>query len=386
MTTINKYNPCIDYKPPFDKEEGTTIKLKIGNREGKIRLMTGSSVEEVLYTIKAFENKISDLNIPTNRIIKEFMNCLGSKARDRWAKLIKNRGEEFPLTPQGWDEAKSEWILDYAKDNKAKDAIISAWTSTSNYMKPREEGIEDHADRIDTICTYIDLLPGNHNILTDMERKSLLFNTFPKSWRSEFTLNRNDPELASEKEIKDFMEKKKELADKEDGAKERAKTKLKKLEDSKKKRDDKKGSQPCRTHEGAHLWKDCPLNPRNRGRNNRPARGGFNRNYGRGREFNRGFETRFNLNNRGRIPHGKNFGNRFHGGRGAFQNSNFGSGRGRGNPQEQFYQHHQHSIDFGDNSTLSTSQSSAHSNWDTNSSNEAFYNHYQNQGYGYRPF
>ena len=70
MTTINKYNPCIDYKPPFDKEEGTSVKLKIGNREGKIRLMTGSSVEEVLYTIKAFENKISDLNIPTNRIIK----------------------------------------------------------------------------------------------------------------------------------------------------------------------------------------------------------------------------------------------------------------------------------------------------------------------------
>ena len=75
MTPINKYNPCIDYKPPFDKEEGTSIKLKIGNREGKIRLMTRSTVEEVLYTIKAFKNKILDLNIPTNnRLIKEFMN------------------------------------------------------------------------------------------------------------------------------------------------------------------------------------------------------------------------------------------------------------------------------------------------------------------------
>ena len=86
MMTINKYkiySPCIDYyKPPFDKEEGTSIKLKIGNREGKIRLMTGSRFEEVLYTIKAFENKISDQKIPTNRINKEFMNCLGTKARD----------------------------------------------------------------------------------------------------------------------------------------------------------------------------------------------------------------------------------------------------------------------------------------------------------------
>ena len=78
MTTINKYSPCIDYEPPFNKEEETTVKLKIGNREGKIRLMTGSSVEEVLYTIKAFENKLADLSIPTNLLVKEFMNCLGS--------------------------------------------------------------------------------------------------------------------------------------------------------------------------------------------------------------------------------------------------------------------------------------------------------------------
>ena len=152
------------------------MKLKIGNREGKIRLMTGLTVEEVLYTIKAFKNKIMDLNIPTNRIIKEFMNCLGLKARDRWAKLIKhrsNRGDgPFPLTPEGWEQAKAEWILEYAKDSKAKDAIIAAWTSTSNYMKLKEADIKDHADRIDTICTYIDLLPGNHNILTDMEKKS----------------------------------------------------------------------------------------------------------------------------------------------------------------------------------------------------------------------
>ena len=235
MTTINKYNPYIDYKPPFDKEEGTSIKLKIGSREGKIRLMTGSNVKEVLYNIKAFENKIIDLNIPTNRIIKEFMNCLGSKARDQWAKLIKNQGEDFPLTEEGWTEAKTEWILEYAKDSKAKDAIISAWTSTSNYMKPREVDIKDHSDRIDTICTYIDLLQGNHNILTDLENKSLLFDIFPKTWKAEFTLNWNNQELASEKKIKDFMEKKKELANKEDSNKERTKSKLKKLEETKKK-------------------------------------------------------------------------------------------------------------------------------------------------------
>ena len=163
--------------------------------------MAGLTVEEVLYTIKVFKNKIMDLNIPNNRLIKEFMNCLGSKDKDRWAKLVKHRIQRgygpFPQTQEGWQLAKTEWIVEYAKDSKAKDAIIS----------------------------NINLLPGNHNTLTDVEKKLLLFNSFPKTWRLEFTLNRNDPELASEKEIKDFMEKKKEIADREENNKERAKTK-----------------------------------------------------------------------------------------------------------------------------------------------------------------
>ena len=108
--------------------------------------MTGLTVEEVLYTIKAFENKVSDLNIPSNRLIKEFMNCLGSKARDQWAKLMKQRDNAgtrpFPQTQEGWEQAKSEWIIEYAKDTKAKDAIISTWTSTSNYMKPKETDVK----------------------------------------------------------------------------------------------------------------------------------------------------------------------------------------------------------------------------------------------------
>ena len=69
--------------------------------------------------------------------------------------------------------------------------------------------------------------------------------------------------MALKKEIEDYMGKKKELADKEDSMKERFKAKLKKLEETKKKREESKGNQPCRTHEGAHLWKDCPLNPKN---------------------------------------------------------------------------------------------------------------------------
>ena len=62
------------------------------------------------------------------------------------------------------------------------------------------------------------------------------------------------------------MEKKKEIANREENRKEQANAKAKKIEDSKKKkRQERKGNQPCRTHNGARLWKGCPTNPKNQG-------------------------------------------------------------------------------------------------------------------------
>ena len=139
MTTINKYKPCLQYKPPFDKEDGKTVKLKntSNNKEGKIQLMTGLSAEEVLYTIKAFENNAIDINLPNNQRIKESMNCLGSKARDRWAKMVKNqRSGDFSRNQ--WSLAKKEWITEYVKDKKkAKETILNAWTLTKDFMNQR---------------------------------------------------------------------------------------------------------------------------------------------------------------------------------------------------------------------------------------------------------
>ena len=233
-------------------------------------------------------------------------------------------------------------------------------------MKPKEVEIEDCADRINSICTYIDLLPGNHNILTDMEKKSLLFNSFPKTWRLEFTLNGNDSELASKKEIKDFMEEKKEIADREESSKERAKAKVKRMKDARKKRDNIRGNQPCWTLNGAHLWKDCPANPKNPGR----GQGTFNH-FGRNpnpiNSYNRNFNRR---GFQGREFQGRGFPGR--------NDHSQGFGQGRGPQQEQYYQNFQK--DQSDASTLSTVTSHTNSHdWDSYTND--IYNQQHNQQY-----
>ena len=155
MITITKYKPCLEYESPFDKEEGQTIKLKKGRtaKEGKIGLMTGSTAREVLYTIKAFKNKAEDASLSDNELMTYFMQCLGSKARDKWAQMMNWRGpnNQFELTKDGWDDAKEAWILEYVKDTNAKETIIAAWSSTRDYFKPKEIGIDNHADRIEFI-------------------------------------------------------------------------------------------------------------------------------------------------------------------------------------------------------------------------------------------
>ena len=52
-------------------------------------------------------------------------------------------------------------------------------------------------------------------MLTDMEKKSLLFNTFLNTLRMELTLNQNYPDQAFEKKIRHFVERRKERADQE---------------------------------------------------------------------------------------------------------------------------------------------------------------------------
>ena len=347
MTTIVKYQPKLAYTTDFEKESGSLIKLKNGNKETKIRVMEKSTVEEMLYTVRAFENKAKDISLPRNKYLEKFVTCLGPLARDRWAKLEEAR-PTGTFEADEWELAKTEWIKVYVKDRNAKETIISAWSNTKAYLKPRKTNIEEHADRIDTLCHYIDLLPGARGKLTESERKAMLYNTFPKSWRTQFSLHRADPDKSTVLDILDYMSTIKDMSDAEHSKKEAADTKKKKLEEGKKKRDKSNGNKDCRLHPGQHLWKDCPHNKKNRGKT-------YNKNSGRGFQ-GRGFQGR---GFQGRGFQGRGFqGRGFQGGRFNQNQGRSFAGRGRGN--DQYFQGYVGS----DSSTIATNQT-AQSAWDS---------------------
>ena len=133
MTTINKYPSKLKYKEEEFKLSSDCeqqVKIKNGSREIKVRVMMGSSVEEMLYTIRTFENKAKDISLPDNRRLEKFVTCLGNEARDKWAVMLedyesRNNGQGFQADQ--WDLAKEEWIKHYVQDPHAKDVVINDW-------------------------------------------------------------------------------------------------------------------------------------------------------------------------------------------------------------------------------------------------------------------
>ena len=66
MTTIFKHDPQLKYKEKdfiISSESEKQIKMKHGQKETKVRVMEGHTVEEMLYTIRAFENKAKDKQV-----------------------------------------------------------------------------------------------------------------------------------------------------------------------------------------------------------------------------------------------------------------------------------------------------------------------------------
>ena len=94
MTTINKYPPKLAYKPEFDKENGVFIKLKYMSRETKMRLMDKSTVEEVLYTLRAFENKAKDINSPNTKCLEWVCHLSGQQSKRQMGQIGSNKTQQ----------------------------------------------------------------------------------------------------------------------------------------------------------------------------------------------------------------------------------------------------------------------------------------------------
>jgi hypothetical protein len=287
-----------------------------------IRQLTGNTVEELLFPYINLKNKAKDISIPNSDLADTWATVHGMHPRSEWNDIIRNIPKDVMTTRIGFENAVRRLIKQYAPDPSAKRTTIAAF-ETGKFNKPKETTIKLHLYRIKELVRYIDLLHGgNPAKITPAERRNLFFNTHPKEWRLKFLDSARDIEDSTLTSIQEFMERRKEEADRSY-----------KKKDNKKKDDEKttttynkkkKGSRggkgrggrgrgpdsQCKTHPTSnHTWRECRQNPLHQDKPYLPQ-GGGGRGYGGGR--------------------GNNGGRGYNGGRGGYNG-------GRGQPREQYY-------------------------------------------------
>ena len=317
MATVSNYEPCLSLKAPFDPSSDDKVKIytPIPGGEGRtasdyIRKLTGTSVEEVCYTIRIFEDHVKNMSLPINQYIRKFVTLLGPTPRSKWNAMVANRATAFPATSAGWASAKHAYLEVFTEDPDARETLLATFYDNSTFAKQSETSVADHEVRISELCDYIDMLPRPANVdnLSSIKRRNLFYNTFPKTWREEYARCNTMTSETTQQQIKEYMYRKKRSADKDH---QRNKKDNGQKQDQKKhgKGGKGKGGKPreggaiCRIH-GGHLWKDCYQNPKNKDSPYNMGRGGgrgyFN-NGGRGRggRGGRGYQGR-GFNNGGR--------------------------------------------------------------------------------------
>ena len=93
MTTLSKYQTSLTYKRSFSIEGSLGRKIHVGTKSQFQRMCSGSSTEEVLYTIIEYENKAEDMGMRLPAYIKSFPTLLNAGLRATVKNLIRDRSQ-----------------------------------------------------------------------------------------------------------------------------------------------------------------------------------------------------------------------------------------------------------------------------------------------------
>ena len=91
MKTVSKYQATLTYKRSVYIEGGSDRKIHVGTKSQYQRICNVSSTEEVLYTIREYENTAEDLGMRLPAYIKSFLALLNTGLRVTVKNLIRDR-------------------------------------------------------------------------------------------------------------------------------------------------------------------------------------------------------------------------------------------------------------------------------------------------------
>ena len=89
-------------------------------------------------------------------------------------------------------------------------------------LKPLDVSVDTHQERIEALCRYAKKLHGTGALLTECDKCSILFRSFPAARKIMFIRSDKEPANCEETEIITFMKREKTISDKEDAKRRKA--------------------------------------------------------------------------------------------------------------------------------------------------------------------
>ena len=217
--------PCMEYKPAFVQSEMEKVKLKNvveleGGRnprsltkEKKCPIFTGKEgIEGLLYVERRFRKVAEYLNWTTGTEKYDgFEEVLADTAKEHWENIVGNI-EDANRTVERFDESIRQFYLKYC-DEEARDTMFKYLCTLK---RPVGEEPQLFADRIETLVSYSNKLPGIEAPLQDDSVKIIIFDSFPETWQETFVRSGKVLREETLSEILQFMKNEKKFADKKD--------------------------------------------------------------------------------------------------------------------------------------------------------------------------
>ena len=136
---MTSYKAALTFKREFDHSQGSFENVFVQSQEQtddnvwrfvvdshKVRVFTGTNVEELLFTKEMFIAVIDVLRVVNEEVINEFTKCLNQDMLAEWNKIKLNTAPPIPNTRAGFNWLIKLFINFFAPDPDAKQTMITA--------------------------------------------------------------------------------------------------------------------------------------------------------------------------------------------------------------------------------------------------------------------
>ena len=182
---------CITYNQHFDVDKLRVAEIKVvydddSAKKAKCPKFSGKGgIEELVLIVEMFDDICSDLQVPEDDKFEHFKSVFEHEPRAKWAKLDPTN--TCVQDEDGFNDCVSNYYAKYASVKDARDVFIK-YLEGKHVAKRDDVSIEEHVERIETLCRYANKLHGTGSLLLDANKKAILFHSFPEAWTD--TINR----------------------------------------------------------------------------------------------------------------------------------------------------------------------------------------------------